>query len=566
MKLPETWLTVRLGDICLLNPPLAEEERPAPTTPVSFVPMSAVDENRAEIVAAEVRPYAEVMRGYTPFRTGDVLFAKITPSMENGKAAVASALEGGIGFGSTEFHVMRPSEHLLPEYLLYFIRQEAFRQRAADAFIGSAGQQRVPQDFLARTKLPLPTLAEQQRIVELLQQADVIRRNRAIAEKLVDQLVQSTYGKLFGKYFSSDGINNEVRIGTYIADAQYGVSEAMDEAGTHAILRMNNLTTGGWLDLTDLKYASLSGRDAAATELQPGDLLFNRTNSRELVGKCAIWRETKGTFSFASYLVRLRFKPEMLPEYVWATLNSPYGKFRLFNAAKQAVSMSNISPTDLARMPIPKPPLDEQEKFAALVREIESIRALFLKPHADFVELQHLLQQSGIFGELTERWREAHVAELANADKERRAVLGKAAKRVTVTITEHAPEHRDIKLARPARNWLIEQLSEFQNNVRWALYTEWKGTIIPDDTEAFDNFCRLWPIEHEENVKERTRRALEQLAAVGLVAKVTLRNEKGKFVTGYRVLREEEYTRLSDAEEINSKLKKPNGDQGTGQS
>ena len=99
--------------------------------------------------------------------------------MENGKAAVVRELEGAIGFGSTEFHVLIPSEHMLADYLLYFIRHEAFRQRAAAAFIGSAGQQRVPEDFLARTKLPLPTLPEQQRIVEVLRQAgEVARREK----------------------------------------------------------------------------------------------------------------------------------------------------------------------------------------------------------------------------------------------------------------------------------------------------------------------------------------------------------------------------------------------------
>jgi type I restriction enzyme S subunit len=111
---------------------------------------------------------------------------------------------------------------------------------------------------------------------------------------------------------------------------------------------------------------------------------------------------------------------------------------------------------------------------------------------------------------------------------------------------------------------MIEQLSEFQRNVRLALY-EWKGSVIPDDAEAFDDFCRQWPIEHEETANDRTRRALEQLAALGLVAKVSLRNDSGEFITSFRPLREDENTRLMDAEHITSLLTKRGAGEGGAQ-
>jgi hypothetical protein len=120
-------------------------------TPVSFVPMSAVDEVFGEIVGAEDRPIEEVSRGYTPFTDGDVLFAKITPCMQNGKAAVARNLRNGVGFGSTEFHVLRPKPLELSEWLFHFVRCESFRKGAAANLTGTAGQQRVPAEFLANT-------------------------------------------------------------------------------------------------------------------------------------------------------------------------------------------------------------------------------------------------------------------------------------------------------------------------------------------------------------------------------------------------------------------------------
>jgi type I restriction enzyme S subunit len=199
MKWPEGWREVVLGDVCDINPRLAPEEKPAADTPVSFVGMSAVDETRGAITAPETRLFSEVQRGYTPFRDGDVLFAKVTPCMENGKAAIARNLENGIGFGSTEFHVLRPNlDLILPEYLFYFIRQPLFRTLAAASFMGTGGLQRVPADFFRRVKLPVPPLPEQRRIVEAFDELeDAARESASSAEKLA-ALARRRFLQMFG--------------------------------------------------------------------------------------------------------------------------------------------------------------------------------------------------------------------------------------------------------------------------------------------------------------------------------------------------------------------------------
>jgi type I restriction enzyme, S subunit len=189
MNLPETWRLVRLSIVCEINPPLFGDERPTPQTLVSFVPMAAVDEVEGKLTRINTRAFREVNKGFTPFRENDVLFAKITPSMENGKAAIATGLENGLGFGSTEFHVLRTREHLSPDYLFYFVRQPWFRERARTAFVGSVGQQRVPRDFLERVQLPLPPLLEQQRIVAILRQADELSRLRREGLEGLQQLI-----------------------------------------------------------------------------------------------------------------------------------------------------------------------------------------------------------------------------------------------------------------------------------------------------------------------------------------------------------------------------------------
>ena len=132
--------------------------------------MAEVEAGTGRINTLTHRRIIEVKRGYTAFLDGDVLFAKITPCMENGKAAVVRSLISGIGFGSTEFHVLRPREGVDSQLLYYYVSQESFRRTARTYMTGSAGQLRVPAIFLSNFFYPLPPLAEQHRIVAAIEQ------------------------------------------------------------------------------------------------------------------------------------------------------------------------------------------------------------------------------------------------------------------------------------------------------------------------------------------------------------------------------------------------------------
>jgi len=164
-ELPVGWRYVTILNACEVNPPKPSKDFLPSDAPVTFVPMPAVDADKGEITNPEIKPYLAVRNGFTSFRDGDVIMAKITPCMENGKAAIIRGMTNGIGFGSTEFHVMRSRGDILPEYLYYYIRQVSFRKEAENHFTGSVGQKRVPADFIKQSIIPLPTLAEQQRIV-----------------------------------------------------------------------------------------------------------------------------------------------------------------------------------------------------------------------------------------------------------------------------------------------------------------------------------------------------------------------------------------------------------------
>ena len=169
--IPEGWKRVRLGSVSEVNP-----RRPRlhvkGRTPVSFLPMAAISENCEGIWCREVRPYSDVSRGYTYFEKNDVLFAKITPCLQNGKHALATDLKGGFGFGTTEFHVVRAGPSIEPAYLFCILTYPPNVDRCKNQFRGTAGQQRIHPETLRALVLLLPPLAEQRAIAAVLNSID----------------------------------------------------------------------------------------------------------------------------------------------------------------------------------------------------------------------------------------------------------------------------------------------------------------------------------------------------------------------------------------------------------
>lgn len=181
--LPHGWRWVRLGDICDINPSRPAGFRRASDALTTFVPMSAVDEHQGVILNSEIRPFSEVAKGYTFFSEGDILFAKITPCMQNGKQAIARGLIDGIGFGSTEFHIIRPRPGVASEWIHRFVRQPHVLSTAANHFTGAVGQQRVPESFLASLEIPLPSIDGQDRIMHIVnEQMTAVEKARAAVE------------------------------------------------------------------------------------------------------------------------------------------------------------------------------------------------------------------------------------------------------------------------------------------------------------------------------------------------------------------------------------------------
>lgn len=191
----------RLKDICIINPksPGFQDE-----LAVSFVPMPKVGEH-GEFDPSEVKPYRDVKKGFTYFENGDVLFAKITPCMENGKGAIAQSLKNGVGFGSTEFHVLRPMpKYVTSKWLFYLSTQQTFRKEAEKSMTGSAGQKRVPKSFLEEYIVDLPDLSTQGAMTDALDKITVLISLRKQQLAKLDELVKARFLEMFGDPIEND--------------------------------------------------------------------------------------------------------------------------------------------------------------------------------------------------------------------------------------------------------------------------------------------------------------------------------------------------------------------------
>lgn len=170
-NIPKHWQIKKLGEIIEINPKLPKKEEIPNEMEVQFLPMKLVEEIVNKIHLTETRKFTDVLKGsYTPFINGDIIFAKVTPCMENGKIAVVKNLKNGIGFGSSEFHVLRPKENTLDNYIFYFIVQDKFRNQAQHEMTGAVGLRRVPKKFIEDYLIPLPPLPEQHAIVSKIEE------------------------------------------------------------------------------------------------------------------------------------------------------------------------------------------------------------------------------------------------------------------------------------------------------------------------------------------------------------------------------------------------------------
>lgn len=258
--------------------------------------MSAVDERSGSIARPEVRPFAEVQRGYTYFEEGDVLFAKITPCMQNGKHVVARNLDGGFGFGTTEFHVLRPGAEVISEWIYHFLRQSRVLQAATEYFTGAVGQQRLPLSYLENLTIPLAPRHEQERIVAMLaDQLAVVERARAATDAQLDA-ANTLPAAYLREMFDSPEAKQwpKTRLGEVIRQRQEVVHPHDKPSGRATFVGLEHIepATGRRIGSLDVEMSELTGRKPRFCK---GDIVYgylrpylNKLWAAEFDGLCSV--------------------------------------------------------------------------------------------------------------------------------------------------------------------------------------------------------------------------------------------------------------------------------------
>ena len=382
--LPKGWRWVRLGEVCNINPRRTDISF-SNNELTSFVPMEAVNAEKGIISDVRQRPFSEVKKGYTYFEDGDVLFAKITPCMQNGKHAIAKNLLHNFGFASTEFHVIRPSSETISEWIHFFVRQPSVLHDATNHFTGAVGQQRVPDNFLKFLDFPLPPVGGQQRIIGLLHnEINAVEKARAAAQarlEAIKAMPAAFLRQIFPKHGQS--LPNGwrwIKLGAICeGTGQYGTSKKSNGEGKGIpVLGMYQIHEGR-IRWANISHVELEGNELSKYLLNRGDVLFNRTNSAELVGKTAVY-DLNTEAAFASYLIRFRLLPMKAdPYFVSMYINSQEGRKFIEKKMARAIGQVNISASVMREMPIPIPDISLQQKMAGLLKEqfteTEKIRA-----------------------------------------------------------------------------------------------------------------------------------------------------------------------------------------------
>jgi type I restriction enzyme S subunit len=253
--------------------------------------------------------------------------------------------------------------------------------------------------FLKELKIPLPPLPIQKKIAAVLEKADELKRKREEQIKRLDDLLQATFLDMFGDPVTNPKGWPVGHIRDMIASTHYGTSAKASDAGEFPILRMGNITYKGDWDFSDLKYIDLTEEEQKKYLVHSGEILFNRTNSRELVGKTAVYRKSR-PMAFAGYLIKLKENEKGNPEFISAYLNSAYVKEFMLNKCKSIVGMANINAQEVQKIPAILPPKRLQDDFAKRVEAIlENKRALSSRMES-LESLFNSLMQRAFKGEL----------------------------------------------------------------------------------------------------------------------------------------------------------------------
>ena len=361
-----TYPLARIADVCKINPPKSELSELSQDTRVSFVPMADMSELRMLFQPVEERSLAEVTTSYTYFRDSDVLFARVTPCFENGKGGIARGLTNGIGFGSSEFYILRASEQVLPEWLYFCVMHPLFREAGVAQMTGTGGLQRVPRDFVENFQIPLPPLPVQQEIVaEIEGYQKVIDGARAVLDNYRPHIpIHTDWPRVAVEDLVADAPHS-MKAGPFGSSLkkEFYVPSGYKIYGQEQVIR-------GDANFGDYYISEEKYRELESCKVKTGDVLISLVGT---YGKTLIVPDDHEPGIINPRLLKLTLNPERITPTFFVTAFAQESVMNQVHGMSHGGTMDILSLKVLRSLRIPLPPLATQQ---AIVAEIEAEQAL----------------------------------------------------------------------------------------------------------------------------------------------------------------------------------------------
>ena len=333
---------------------------------------------------------AEIGSTKVKVKKHDVLLCKINPRI-NRVWVVGEPCEYP-SIASSEWIIIR-TENMNPHYLAWYFKSPRFQAMMTSEVTGIGGSlTRAQPKRVAEYPVPVASPDEQKHIIYVFESLQTVINNRRQQLTELDTLVKARFVEMFGVYPDNSMGWKTCTIRDIVADVRYGSSRPAVDGGKYPYLRMNNITYGGELDLSDVKRIDVPESELPKCTVRRGDVLFNRTNSKELVGKTCVYNRDE-MMVLAGFVIRVRVNERILPEFLSAFLNADFSKQMLLGMCKTAIGQANINAQEMQKIGLYLPPVELQRQFANFKEQAEMSKLLVQRQLEELEILKASLMQ-----------------------------------------------------------------------------------------------------------------------------------------------------------------------------
>ena len=316
----------------------------------------------------------QIIKKRSRIKVGDILFVSIG---RIGETAIVTAKDDTWDVNESVFVFTLNRDIITPEYFCMLFQSDTIQKYLIGNSSGSTFKS-IKMNQLEKMIFDLPSVEAQEEITEKLSRARTICNLRTIELAHLDDLIKARFVEMFGTFPENPLGWKTGTIRDVVTEVRYGSSRPAVDGGRYPYLRMNNITYGGDLDLADTKRIDVPESELEKCTVRRGDLLFNRTNSKELVGKTCVYNRDE-MMVLAGFVIRVRLNDLMLPEFLSAFLNTDFSKAMLLGMCKTAIGQANINAQEMQGIRIYIPPIEKQEEFIRFKTQIDKSKAVVQK-------------------------------------------------------------------------------------------------------------------------------------------------------------------------------------------